>query len=228
MPQGFDVSVVSPSDGETVTVQNLLSGQGLSMAISTMVENFATFPPMATIVVVIIAGTVSHVAAAAYIILVPLGGLAFRAVGKSPILGIVVAYTAIASGYDASPVPTPNDAIFAGITTAAAQIIGPEIYVSPLSNWFFDIASSVLLAIVVTLVTTIVLSKRQDLDADPDAALDDIESLRPQTKERSARCWSCWCSSCCRPRPRCAASTGPLWSRRCSTGSSRWWHSSSD
>lgn len=221
---GFDVSVVSPSDGKTVTVQNLISGDGLAMAISTMVDNFATFPPMATIVVVIMgvavaersgflatlmrvgvsrvpaswvvfavafAGTVSHVAsAAAYIILVPLGGLAFRAVGKSPILGIVVAYTAIASGYDASPVPTPNDAIFAGITTAAARIIGPEVYVSPLSNWFFNIASSALLATVITLVTKFVLSKRPDLDADPDADAEDIESLRLSPRERSALRWS--------------------------------------
>jgi len=217
---GLDVSVVSPSDGETVTVQNLISGDGLAMALTTMVENFATFPPMATIVVVIMgvavaersgflaavmrvsvsrvpagwvvfavafAGTVSHVAsAAAYIILVPLGGLAFRAVGKSPILGIVVAYTAIASGYDASPVPTPNDAIFAGITTAAARIIDPEIYVSPLSNWFFTIASSALLALVITLIVKLVLSKRPDLDADPDADLDDIGSLTLSTRERSA------------------------------------------
>ncbi|MFC7650002.1 AbgT family transporter [Streptosporangium lutulentum] len=155
---GLGVSVVSPSDGETVTVRNLFSGDGLAMAVSTMIDNFASFPPMATIVVVIMgvavaersgflsalmkvgvsrvsaswvvfavafAGTVAHVAsAAAYIILVPLGGLAFRAVGRSPILGIVVAYTSIASGYDASPVPTPNDAIFAGITTAAAKIVG--------------------------------------------------------------------------------------------------------
>jgi aminobenzoyl-glutamate transport protein len=220
---GFHVSVVSPSDGDTVTVRNLISGDGLAMAISTMVENFASFPPMATIVVVIMgvavaersgflgtlmrvgvsrvpaswvvfavafAGTVSHVAsAAAYIILVPLGGLAFRAVGKSPILGIVVAYTAIASGYDASPIPTPNDAIFAGITTAAARIIGSEIYVSPLSNWFFNIASSVLLATVITLVTKFVLSKRPDLDADPDA-VDDLESLRLSPRERSALRWS--------------------------------------
>jgi len=220
---GFDVSVVSPSDGEIVTVRNLLSGEGLAMATSTMVENFATFPPMATIVAVIMgvaiaersgflatlmrvsisrvpagwvvfavafAGTVSHVAsAAAYIILVPLGGLAFRAVGKSPILGIVVAYTAIASGYDASPVPTPNDAIFAGITTAAARIIDPDIVVSPVSNWFFNIASSVLLAIVITLVTKFVLSKRPDLAADQGAE-DDGKGLEVSDRERSALRWS--------------------------------------
>ncbi|GLW09344.1 p-aminobenzoyl-glutamate transporter [Microtetraspora sp. NBRC 13810] len=218
---GLGVSVVSPSDGETVAVRNLLSGDGLAMAVSTMIGNFAEFPPMATIVVVIMgvavaersgflsalmkvsvsrvsaswvvfavafAGTVAHVAsAAAYIILVPLGGLAFRAVGRSPILGVVVAYTAIASGYDASPIPTPNDAIFAGITTAAAKIVGgPDAYVSPLSNWYFNIASSLVLAAVITLVTKFVLSRRPDLDADPDADLDDIGQLRLSTRERSA------------------------------------------
>jgi aminobenzoyl-glutamate transport protein len=117
---------------------------------------------------------------------VPLGGLAFRAVGRSPILGIVVAYTAIASGYDASPVPTPNDAIFAGITTAAAQIVETDAYVSPLSNWFFNIVSSLVLALVITVVTKLVLSKRPDLDADPDAELDDIEKLQLGADERAA------------------------------------------
>lgn len=38
-----DLSVVSPADDKTVAVQNLLSGEGLAMAVSTMVENFATF-----------------------------------------------------------------------------------------------------------------------------------------------------------------------------------------
>lgn len=214
------VSVVSPADGETVVVQNLLSGEGLAMAVSTAVENFASFGPMGTIVAVIMgvaiaertgflsaamkvsvsrvpvswvvfsvafAGTVSHVAsAAAYIILVPLGGLAFRAVGKSPILGVVVAYTSIASGYDASPVPTPNDAIFAGITTEAARIIDPEAYVSPVSNWFFNIGSSLLLAIVITLVTNLVLAKRPDLGADPDADLDDVAGLELSPRDQRA------------------------------------------
>lgn len=217
---GIGVSVVSPSTGKVVAVRNLLSGDGLSMAVSTMVDNFAKFPPMATIVAVIMgvavaersgclaavmrvgvsripagwvvfavafAGTAAHVAsAAAYIILVPLGGLAFRAVGRSPILGIVVAYTSIASGYDASPIPTPNDAIFAGITTAAAKLISPDAYVSPVSNWFFNIASSVVLALVITVVTRLVLSKRPDLDPDPDAPDDDFAQLTLNPRERSA------------------------------------------
>ncbi len=212
------VAVVAP-DGEPVAVRNLLSGDGLAMAVSSMIDNFAQFPPMATIVTVIMgvavaersgllaaamragvarvpaslvvfavafAGTVAHVAsAAAYVILVPLGGLAFRAVGRSPILGIVVAYTAIASGYDASPVPTPNDAIFAGITTAAARIVDPEVVVTPVGNWFFNIASSVVLALVITLVTRLVLAERPDLDPDPDAPDDDVAGLSLSAAERS-------------------------------------------
>jgi aminobenzoyl-glutamate transport protein len=212
------VAVVAP-DGEPVAVRNLLSGDGLAMAVSSMIDNFAQFPPMATIVTVIMgvavaersgllaaamragvarvpaslvvfavafAGTVAHVAsAAAYVILVPLGGLAFRAVGRSPILGIVVAYTAIASGYDASPVPTPNDAIFAGITTAAARIVDPAVVVTPVGNWFFTTASSVVLALVITLVTRVVLAKRPDLDPDPDAPDDDVAGLSLSPAERS-------------------------------------------
>lgn len=199
------VSVVK--DGETVTVKNLISLDGLRMAVGTALEGYGTFPPLITIMVVMMgvalaersgflnawmktsvskvppalivfavafAGTVAHVAsAAAYVILVPLGGIAFKAVGRSPVLGVVVAYTAIASGYDASPVPTPNDAIFAGITTAAAQLVDPDAYVSPLSNWFFNIASSVLLALVITVVTELVLMRRTNLEADEDADVDE-------------------------------------------------------
>jgi aminobenzoyl-glutamate transport protein len=86
-------------------------------------------------------------------------------------------------------VPTPNDAIFAGITTAAAKIVDPDAYVSPVSNWYFNIASSLLLATVITLVTKLVLAKRPDLDADPDAELDDIEDLQLSRRDQSAL-WS--------------------------------------
>ncbi len=82
-------------------------------------------------------------------------------------------------------------------------------------NWFFNIASSIVLATVITLVTKFVLSKRPDLDADPDADLDDIGALELSPRERSAlrlaaaragrASWWCWSRSCCRRRRRCAA-----------------------
>ncbi|MCI9888472.1 AbgT family transporter [Micrococcales bacterium 31B] len=217
------VGVTDPKSGEWEPVRNLLSGDGIAMAVSTGLDAFKEFPPLITIITVIMGvslaersgllatamkvsiarvparyivfivafmGTVAHVAsAAAYVILVPLGGMVFKAVGRSPVLGIVVAYTAIASGYDASPVPTPNDAIFAGITTAAAQLVDPNIVVSPLGNWYFNIASSVLLALVITIVTELVLSRRTNLEADADAEFDDLVITG---RERSALRWATW------------------------------------
>jgi aminobenzoyl-glutamate transport protein len=58
--------------------------------------------------------------------------------------------------------------------------------VSPLSNWYFNIASSIVLATVITLVTKFVLAKRPDLDPDPDIELDDLGALQLSPRERSA------------------------------------------
>ena len=213
--------VEDPGSGEWTPVNNLLSGKGAAMAVESALSAYRSFPPLITIMVVIMGvslaertgllstamkvsiarvpaglivftvafmGTVSHVAsAAAYVILVPLGGMVFKAVGRSPVLGVIVAYTSIASGYDASPIPTPNDAIFAGITTAAANIIDPDYIVTPISNWYFNIASSILLALVITVVTQLVLMKRDNLEADDDA---EYEDLVITDRERSALRWS--------------------------------------
>lgn len=207
--------VADPESGEWTPVKSIISGPGIAMAVESALEAYQSFPPLITIMVVIMGvalaertgmlttamklsiarvpsslivftvafmGTVSHVAsAAAYVILVPLGGIVFKAVGRSPVLGIVVAYTSIASGYDASPIPTPNDAIFAGITTAAAQIILPDIVVTPVSNWYFNIASSVLLAIVITIVTELVLAKRDNLEADANVEYEDLVITHKET-----------------------------------------------
>lgn len=188
------VSTVSPANGKVVEVKNLLSTEGIHMVIGDAVENYASFPPLGTILVVMLGvavadrsgmlsamlragvsrvparwvtfalaftGMVSHVASdAAYVVLVPLGGLAFKAVGRSPILGVVVAFVSISAGYDASPLITPMDAVLSGLTTAAAHTIDPGYVVTPLANYFFSLVSSVVLAAVITLVTETVLAKR--------------------------------------------------------------------
>lgn len=187
-------SAPNPASGETATVRSLVSGAGLQMMIGDAVTNYATFPPLGTILVVMLGvavadragllpamlraavarvparwltftlaftGMVAHVASdAAYVVLVPLGALAFKAVGRSPMLGAVVAFVSVAAGYDASPLVTPMDAVLAGLTTAAAHTVDPSYVVSPLSNYFFSIGSSLVLATVVTVVTEKVLARR--------------------------------------------------------------------
>nr|WP_232027614.1 AbgT family transporter [Streptomyces lincolnensis] len=187
-------SALNPATDKTVTVHSLVSGEGLRMMISDAVTNYATFPPLGTILVVMLGvavadrsgllpamlraavarvparwltftlaftAMVAHAASdAAYVVLVPLGAMAFRAVGRSPMLGAVVAFVSVSAGYDASPLVTPTDAVLSGLTTAAAQTIDPGYVVTPLSNYFFSLGSSVVLAVVVTVVTEKVIARR--------------------------------------------------------------------
>ncbi|MFC7586042.1 AbgT family transporter [Nonomuraea antimicrobica] len=137
-------------------------------------------------------GMISHAAAdSAYIVLIPLGGLAFYAVGRNPIIGVIVAYVSVAAGFDASPVVTPTDVLLGGITTEAAQTIDPNVTVTPLANYFFSLASSFVLAAVITLVTETVIAKRaQSMPVDDDADLGDLSDLKLSDLERRGLRWS--------------------------------------
>lgn len=113
------------------------------------------------------AAMIGHIAGdAAYVTLIPLGALVFRAVGKSPVLGAIVAFVSISAGYDVSPSLTTTDVLLSSITTAAATTIDPSVTVTPVANYFFSLASSVLIALTITIVVEKVLSKRPDLEPD--------------------------------------------------------------
>ncbi|WP_432093063.1 AbgT family transporter [Streptomyces sp. bgisy100] len=205
------VSAVHPGTHEIIKVQNLLSKDGLTMAVEGAVGNFAAFPPLATILTVMfgiavaersglfstllrrmvarvpgkyltfalsMTAMVSHVAGdAAYVTLMPLGALIFRAAGRSPVLGCIVAYVSVSAGYDASPSLTTTDVLLSSISTAAAHTIDADYVVTPLANYFFGLGSSVLVALVITLVVDKVLARRRDLEPDEPVAAPDAEEL---------------------------------------------------
>lgn len=203
------VSVINPSNGEINEVKSLLSREGMQVMLGDIVENYATFPPLATILITMLgiavaeasglidavlrgtvsrvkpryitfavsyAGMIGHVAGdAAYVTLIPLGALTFRAVGRSPVLGAIVAFVSISAGYDASPVLTTTDVLLSGISTAAAHTIDPEAFISPTSNYFFGLVSSIVISLTITFVVEKVLAKRDDLEVDEDAPEDSDE-----------------------------------------------------
>lgn len=116
------------------------------------------------------AGTVAHVTFdAAFVILIPMAALAFKAAGRSPVIGVVTAYVSISAGYNASPLVTPSDAILGSLTTSAAQIVDPGYVVTPTASYYWNAASSILVAAVVTVMIEFVLSRRPDTEADEPA-----------------------------------------------------------
>lgn len=110
---------------------------------------------------VALAGVTGSVASdAVYVILIPLGAMAFHAVGRSPIVGAMVAFAASSAGFNASLILNITDLLLAGISTSAAQIIDAEYVVSPLANIFFVIASAIVLALIITAVTELFVDKK--------------------------------------------------------------------
>ncbi len=213
------VSAVSPVDNETITVKSLLSPEGMQTIIGDAADNFAAFPPLALIIVVMLgvsvaehsgllgamlrgsvtrvppkyltfavalAGITGSVASdAAYVVLIPLGALLFKAAGRSPILGLVVAFGSISAGYNASLLLTPTDAILAGLSTSAAHLIDPNYVVTPLANYYFSIGSALFLAVVITLVTEFVLTKRTEgMEADGDGLDEELGAMQLSAAER--------------------------------------------
>ncbi|MFD5869146.1 AbgT family transporter [Corynebacterium sp. NPDC060344] len=116
--------------------------------------------PMWLTYVVALAGVTGSVASdAVYVILIPLGAAAFRAVGRNPIVGAMVAFAASSAGFNSSLVLNITDVLLAGISTQAAQFVDPEYVVSPLANYFFSMASALVLSAIITAVTELFIVK---------------------------------------------------------------------
>lgn len=147
--------------------------------------------PLVTLAIAF-AGSVSHIASdAGFVIMIPLGAIAYRSIGRSPLLGAVVAYVAVAAGHNSSPIITATDALLSGLTTAAAQTIDPNYVVTPVDTYYFSLASSVLLSITLAVVVETVLKRRvAAMEAESPEAVDaeDLPDLAlSQTERRGLR-----------------------------------------
>lgn len=164
--------------GVAVAEGSGLISAAIRVAVSRVSRSWLTF----TVAVVGVTGSVAS--DAIYIILIPLAAAAFKAVGRSAVLGAIVAFGSASAGYNASLLITASDPLFAGISTAAAQLIEEDYVVSPIANYFFAAASAVVLAVVVTLVTELLLVKmtermRKEEDAAGGAAIAVLAAGRP-------------------------------------------------
>ncbi|KAA5828485.1 AbgT family transporter [Saccharopolyspora hirsuta] len=120
----------------------------------------------------------AHIASdAAFVVMIPLAMIAFRAVGRSPIIGAVVAYVAVGGASSISPVIEASDAVFAGLTTSAAHTIDPSYVVTPVANYYFSLASSLLLSVSITVVTELVVARRVAAMNAAEPELTDVEEL---------------------------------------------------
>ncbi|MCI5775222.1 MAG: AbgT family transporter [Aerococcus sp.] len=104
--------------------------------------------------VVVFAGIVSNIASdAGYVVVVPLGAIMFASAKRHPLAGLAAAFAGVSGGFSANLMFGPTDAILVGITNEALQSVGADANVLITSNWYFLIASTILLVIVGTIIT---------------------------------------------------------------------------
>ena len=145
-------------------------------------------------VAIVFTGVVSNTASeAGYVILVPLAGVIFLAVGRHPLAGMAAAFAGVSGGYSANILIGTVDPLLAGITQEAAQLIDPGYTVHPAVNWYFMFVSTFLITGVGTWVTTqIVEPKLGAYDpSDAEEGVADQRSMEPLTPvERKGLLWA--------------------------------------
>ena len=111
--------------------------------------------------VVVLAGIVSNIASdAGYVVVIPLGAIVFAGAGRHPIAGLAAAFAGVSGGFSANLIIGPTDALLTGITNAALESANIDYSMSVTGNWYCMIASTVILTIVGTWVTTKIIEPR--------------------------------------------------------------------
>lgn len=176
--------------GVAVAEGSGLINTALRVVVSKVSARWLTF-------VLALAGVTGSIASDAItVVLIPLGAAAFKAAGRSAVLGGVVAFAASSAGFNASLLVNLTDPLLGGISTSAAQLVDPEYQVSPVANYFFSAASAVVLAIVITLVTEFLLTKltepihRAEQEAEARGSTDIDDDDRPTLTQENLRVYT--------------------------------------
>lgn len=212
----FDLSAVHPATGETIQARSLLNAEGLRWMYTSVEHNFVSFPPLVTVLIimiglgvcegaglftvlvkqlvlgapkslvtyaVIVAGIFSHLASeVGYVILIPLGAMIFHALGRHPMAGFAAAFCGVSAGFGSNFLIGVVDPILAGLSTSAAQIIDPDMYINPLVNYFFMVASALMVTFVGAWVTEKIVEPRLGKYTGNTRALS-VEGITPLEKK---------------------------------------------
>lgn len=97
---------------------------------------------------------------AGFVVMPPLGALIWASMGRNPLAGMLAAYASVSGAFASNLMITSMDVVNFGFTEAAAQLLIPDIVLSPSMNWYFSAVSVVFLTIFATLITLKVVEPR--------------------------------------------------------------------
>lgn len=134
------------------------TGSGL---LNEAMKKIAVVPEKWLVFILLFVGICGNIASGAASAIIPaLGAALFHAAHKDPIFGLCIGFAGVTAGFTANLALTGTDALLAGISTTAYQLVKPNASVSIACNYYFMFASTLVIAVVATLVVNKFLMPR--------------------------------------------------------------------
>jgi len=121
---------------------------------------------------------------AGYVVLPPIAAALYIAAGRSPLVGIAAVFAGISAGFSANLLITALDPLLSGLTQTAAQILVENYQVAVTANWWFMLASTILLTLVGWAVTAWFVEPRVELDHELVADKDQLINLENSNEKK--------------------------------------------
>ena len=134
--------------------------------------------------VVVFTGIVSNVASdVGYVLLIPLAGIIFHAVGRHPVAGMAAAFAWVSGGFSANLMIGTIDPLLAGLSEEAAKIVDPNYTVNPTANYYFMVVSTFVIAFTGTFITEKLIEPRLGKYEGNGEVAEKLEPLSPLEKK---------------------------------------------
>ena len=164
-----------------VTVNNMLSFDGMKYIFSNALRDFLSFAPLGMLIITLIGVSIakatgfldtfckrklskidisSLINEVGYVLLVPLAAMMYQYNNRHPSLGIITAFCGVSFGYGVSLFVGSLDVNLIPYTTSAARLIDESAHISLTSNLFIIIAFSILLPLIGTFVIEKIVAPR--------------------------------------------------------------------
>ena len=135
-------------------------------------------PPAALTAVIVFAGVMSNVGSdVGYVLLIPLAGAIFAAVGRHPVAGIAAAFAGVSGGFSANLLPGTIDVLVGGITQESARLLVADYIVLPTANYYFMFAATFVVTATGTWITDRVVEPRLGRHIGTDTSANRVEQL---------------------------------------------------
>jgi aminobenzoyl-glutamate transport protein len=123
--------------------------------IATLVRKLVAAAPRSIFTfMIVMVGVLSSIAAdAGYLVLVPLAAAAFHSMGRHPLAGLAAGFSGVAAVFLVNLFVTPTDALLTEVTNDAIRTVNPNLQITLVGNLYFMIVSSILMAIICTVIT---------------------------------------------------------------------------